>query len=108
MEGESLLIKSKDFELNFIKPCITERKKVLAEVKLRRGFRPEVLCEIMSKSKLAKYTKCSEDLGIARIEWKGKTILVFASGEINIRRAEDKKDALETANFIKDILLSKS
>ncbi|MBU1135205.1 MAG: hypothetical protein KKG13_01660 [Nanoarchaeota archaeon] len=107
MNGESLLVKTKDYELNFIKPCITERKKVLAEVKLRRGFKPEVLCDIMSKSKLAKHTKCSEDLGIARIEWEGKTILVFASGEINIRRADDKEDALKTANFIKDILLGK-
>ncbi|MFH1445356.1 MAG: hypothetical protein ABIF08_02650 [Nanoarchaeota archaeon] len=104
-EGESLLIKSKDYEISFIKPCATTRKKILAEVMLKHGFKPRALCELISKSKIAKYAKCSEDLGVARIEWEGKTIIVFASGEVSIRRADDKKDAIKTANFIKDILL---
>jgi len=109
MKGEeSLLVKSRDYEISFIKPCTSSRKRLLAEVRLRRGFSPRDLCMILEKARIGGTVKCSEDLGVARIEWKGKTVMVFASGEVSIRRAENKKDAIETANFIKDILLPKS
>jgi len=104
-EGESFLVKSADYDINFIKPCVSDRKKFLAEVKLKRKFAPKTLCEILEKSRLAKYTKCSEDLGIARISLGQKNIIIFASGEISIRKANDKKDAIDTANFIKSVLL---
>ena len=103
------------FGITFIRPCVTEAGKVSAETRLApsTGASSELspdfldssrLCWVLNISKVFSRVKCSEKLGIAKMEIDGKTVVVSKGGRINIRTARDKEDALGTTRLVSKAL----
>lgn len=97
--------------VTYIRPCITEAGKVSAEARLmwvpqnvedlRYGFYdPLRLCSILSTTKFFQDVKCSPRLGIGRVHVDDKTVLIYKDGRVNVRKAEDKEDAMHTIRMV--------
>jgi hypothetical protein len=95
-----------DVGMTYIRPCVTEAGKVSAETHLVPGVEDKEssygfldsskLCWLLNLSEVFSSIKCSQNLGIAKMEFAGKTIVVSKAGRINIRTAESEEDALKT------------
>jgi len=97
--------------ITYIHPCISEAGKVTAEARLTSGpegevelkygfYDPVMMCWILSQSGIFNNLKCSPRLGVARVDVDGKTIMVFQDGRINVRKAKDRKDALQAIRLV--------
>jgi len=95
----------------YLRPCVTEAGKISAETHLAPRGREPVdstseffdsarLCWAVNGSQVFNRVKCSEKLGIAKLEINGKTIVVSRSGRINVRRADDEEDALRATRLV--------
>jgi len=96
----------------YIHPCISEAGRVAAETKLTSGpegrvdnlkygfFDPFMMCWALGTSGLYKDVRCSPKLGVARINIDDKTVMVFQDGRINVRKAKDKNDAIQTIRLV--------
>ncbi len=103
VRGETVEIRSKEFSISCVKPCGTEEGKVMAEAKLnipKMGHKR--MFELLRKR--FPRVKQSSDIRAARLEWKGRVAIVFDSGEIYIRKAEDREDAIKIVKLLYDIL----
>lgn len=58
------------------------------------------LCWALNNSQVFSQVKCSEKLGIAKVNLDGKTIVVSKAGRINVRRAENEEDALKATQLV--------
>lgn len=102
--GESItIIRSKGYTLHYIKPCTMEKGKKMAKVRLENP--PKNIFQKLEKQQFDEM-KPFPDLGVAKIRMNGKHIMVFQTGEISIRAAEDERDVLETAELLANILKS--
>ncbi len=103
--GEEIEVKTPEYRINFIRPCLTDRKKKMADAKLLgMGIDPKDMVELLMNCRQFDNVSYSEKLGVARIEWQGKTIMVFNTGEITIRSAESIEDVKNTVERICSIL----
>ncbi len=95
----------------YLRPCITEAGKISAETHLAPAnkesadstpafFDSAKLCWALNSSQTFNRVKCSEKLGIAKVDVNGKTIVISKGGRINVRRAEDEQDALRTTRLV--------
>jgi len=95
----------------YLRPCVTEAGKVSAETHLAPRGRGPVdstseffdsarLCWALNGSQVFNRVKCSEKLGIAKVELNSKTVVVSKSGRINVRRADDEEDALRATRLV--------
>jgi len=103
-----------DVGITYIRPCVTEAGKISAEAHLghrdaERGsstpefFDPAMLCWTLNGSQIFNNVKCSEKLGIAKVEMNGMTIVVSKGGRINVRKANDEDDALKATRLVSKI-----
>ncbi len=101
--------------LTYIHPCVSEAGRVTAESKLSSSpegtvdlkfgfFDPMMICWALNAAGLFTDVRCSANLGVARVNIRDKTVMIFKDGRINVRRARDKKDAIETIRLISRIL----
>ncbi len=104
-KGETVIvIRPSRFRLRYIRPCMTDRQKRMAEVILNTGkMDPCSMCDILSSHFTS--VGCSPELGIARVQEGEKIIMVFDSGKVVIRQARDEEDILMTAERLADIFL---
>ncbi len=97
-----------------IHPC-TEDGKVTLEVQWESEntedqpytydfFSPHDMCEELSDTAHFDLSKCSPELGYAFCESNGKRLHIFKTGRIIMRRAKNKKDAINTINHVASIL----
>jgi len=97
--------------VTYIHPCVSEAGRVAAESKLSSGpegtvdlkfgfFDPMMICWALNAAGLFTDVRCSPNLGVARVNIGDKTVMVSKDGRINVRRARDKKDAVETIRLI--------
>lgn len=95
----------------YLRPCTTEAGKISAETHLSHSseesggstlefFDSARLCWTLNNSKIFNRVKCSEKLGIAKMEINGKTIVISKGGRINVRKAENEEDALRTTLLV--------
>ena len=99
--GESItIIRSKGYIITSIKPCTMEKGKKMAKIRLTKPPK-----DILKRLERAGLGTVHTDLGVARFTMKGKHVMVFESGEISIRAADDDADVLKTAEELADLLL---
>ncbi|GEM_PF-3044649 len=103
VKGETVDIKSKEFTISCVKPCGTEEGKVMAEARLKI---PRVGHGRMFQLLRKRFPRVrqSSDIRAARLEWKGRVAIVFDSGEVYIRKAEDRDDAVRIVRLLYSIL----
>ena len=95
-------VKTRVNQSAFLNPCITDGEKVMAELYLAArevdyGYLDPQFCEYVN---LYFTAKCSQSLGIARIEYENKEILLSQTGKVVVRQAESEEDALETVDLV--------
>lgn len=100
-------VKTRSEGLAVFKPCLTDSQMVMAEIHLASrevnyGYVDPGFCEILPL--YFKSVKCSQTLGIARIEFEEKEILVSQTGKIIIRHAENEKDALRMCDLLSRVI----
>jgi hypothetical protein len=90
-----------------IEPCTTESGMVMAELYLAHreveyGYLDPVACDILPVWTEA--VRCSRQLGIARIEYEQKEILLSTTGKTVIRHAVDEEDITRTGELLSRIV----
>ncbi|MCS4542058.1 MAG: hypothetical protein HY929_07045 [Euryarchaeota archaeon] len=114
MEAKTKVVTEKG--IAYFYPCISEGGKIMAEAIVRlpeykfdtrykyRFFDPSVLCTFLEDNPLFDSVRCSQRLGMAKIDYDEKTIILFQNGKINVRRARDKEDAQETIRLVSKVI----
>jgi TATA-box binding protein (TBP) (component of TFIID and TFIIIB) len=102
-KGEVVTIIKPGYKINFIKPCVTERGKKMAEAFLNvKKLNMDMLFETAKKAFSS--VKYSKELGLIRITFNKKAVLIFDSGKVVIRRAENERDVIETVEKIAGLI----
>jgi TATA-box binding protein (TBP) (component of TFIID and TFIIIB) len=85
-----------------IQPCVTDRKKVMADVQL--GVLLDL--SLLGKNPPKEFTdmRFSEKLGMAKFSYREKEILLFDNGRMRIKRAKNREDVLKTIDEIVNLL----
>ena len=91
-----------------IQPCITDSGMVMAEIYLAPrevdyGYIDPGFCEFLTHSNFES-VKCSQSLGIARIEYEGKEILISQTGKLVVRQAKTEEDAFACCDLMRRII----
>lgn len=81
------------YQIVITKPCTDAPKKFIAESAFGRKFRMDRLCSLV---KSIDGSKCSESLGVAKFEFKDKTLILYRSGRVDLRKITDKEEAQAT------------
>ncbi|MEM3517362.1 MAG: hypothetical protein QW647_06205, partial [Candidatus Bathyarchaeia archaeon] len=97
-------------EIAYIQPCASEKGKVTADIVMSKEekefFNFEVLCLILDLYKIMfAEERCSQALGTAIIKWRGRDIIIFKNGRINIKRALNKEEIEKILDSLIRLLL---
>ncbi|MBU7018080.1 MAG: hypothetical protein HXS44_11275 [Theionarchaea archaeon] len=92
-----------------IQPCITDSEMVMAEIYLAPrevdyGYLDPGFCEFLYVYPDFESVKCSQSLGIARIEHEGKEILISQTGKVIVRQAKTEEDAFACCDLVRRIV----
>lgn len=103
------LLKVRKETVLYVQPCASERGKLMADVELRQATEqfidPPTLCSLLEihRRRFAEL-KCSPNLGVAKLKWKGREISIFKSGKLKIQRALDRDEILRIANSVSRLI----
>lgn len=89
------------YEVVITKPCTDAPGRFIAESTFGRKFNMGRLCELV---KSVDGAKCSESLGVARFDFKDKTLIVYRSGRIDLRKVKDAEEARATMAELEALL----
>jgi hypothetical protein len=104
------LIRVRKEAVMYVQPCVSERGKLMVDIELSK--RPsdhfidsETLCSLLDvhRRRFAEL-KCSRDLGVAKLKWKGKEISIFRNGKLKIQRVIDRDEILRVANSLSRLI----
>lgn len=103
VKGETVAIRTREFSIRCVRPCGTEEGKIMAEARLNI---PKIGHKRMFQLLRSRFPRVrqSSDIKAARLEWKGRVVIVFDTGEVYIRKAEDKEDAVRIVKLLSGIL----
>lgn len=89
------------YNIVITKPCTDAPGRFIAESSFGRKFRMDELCAL---AKSVDGAKCSESLGVARFDYKDKTLILYRSGRIDVRKVKDADDAQATMSELEALL----
>ncbi len=84
------------------RPCIEDPSRYIAECHIGKKVDIGKLCDIL-RSTGAKELKCSVRLGVARFELEGRSVMIYQSGRVDIRRIRNTDEARGVMEQIMDI-----
>jgi ArsR family metal-binding transcriptional regulator len=93
-----------EYEIVITKPCTDAPGRFIAESTFGSKFNMGRLCAIV---KTVDGAKCSESLGVAKLDFKDKTLILYRSGRIDLRKVKDADEARATMAEL-EVLLSKA
>lgn len=102
-------IESYDYNIDLTRPCVDDPNKYIAQSSFRRTLSMIVLCQILQEnliSGLIAQLSCSKKLGVARFDFKDKTIIIYESGKIDIRRSYGVEDARDTMKEVQSMIVN--
>jgi ArsR family metal-binding transcriptional regulator len=79
-------------EIRLSRPCVDDPTRYIAECHLGKRLLMEKLCDILHQTG-AKDLKCSLNLGVARFELEEKSVMLYQSGRVDIRKIRNKEEA---------------
>jgi ArsR family metal-binding transcriptional regulator len=95
------------YEIVITRPCTDAPGRFIAESSFGRRFAMGRLCALAKAIDGAKGfsdLKCSESLGVAKFDYRGRTLILYKSGRIDLRRIVDADDALAVMHDIEERL----
>ncbi|HID60987.1 MAG TPA: hypothetical protein EYP46_03910 [Hadesarchaea archaeon] len=99
------LLKVRKETILYVQPCASERGKLMADIELQqakeRFIDPTALCWLLEthRRRFAEL-KCSPNLGVAKLKWRGREISIFKNGKLKIQRALNREEILRLANSV--------
>ncbi len=98
-------------DIKLSRPCIEDPTRYIAECHLGKRLSMDKLCEVL-RDKNAKELKCSIRLGVARFELEGRSVMIYQSGRVDIRRIRNPDEARELMeqimHMVKDAVIDTS
>lgn len=98
-------------EIRLSRPCVEDPSRYIAECHLGRKLDIEKLCGILRNANVMDL-KCSVKLGVARYELDGRSVMMYQSGRVDIRRIQDTTQAekvmWEITAMVKDAFSGKT
>ena len=88
------------YEIVITRPCTDTPGRFIAESAFGRKFDMGRLCALV---KAIAGAKCSENLGVARLDFKDKTLILYKSGRIDLRKVADEADAQATMAELEEL-----
>lgn len=79
-------------DIRLSRPCIDDPSRYIAECHLGKRLDMEKLCEVL-RCAGAKELKCSVKLGVARFELEGRSVMLYQSGRVDIRKIKNTDEA---------------
>ena len=86
-------------EIRLARPCLEDPSRYIAECHIGKKLDIEKLCEILRKTD-TKELKCSIKLGVARFELGERSVMLYRSGRVDIRRIRSEREACEVMEKI--------
>ncbi len=90
-------------DIRLSRPCIEDPTRYIAECHLGKKVSMEKLCELLHNTE-AKNLKCSVRLGVARFELEGRSVMIYQSGRVDIRRIRNTDEARTVMGQIKEMV----
>ncbi len=88
-------------DIRLSRPCLEDPNRYLAECHLERKLVMDKVCQTLRELR-AKNLRCSVRLGVARFELEGKSVMIYQSGRVDIRRIKN----IDEATHIMEKLIS--
>ncbi len=79
-------------EIRLSRPCVEDPSRYIAECHLGKKLDMEKLCEVLARADIAEL-KCSVRLGVARFLLDGRSVMIYHSGRVDIRRISNTGEA---------------
>jgi ArsR family metal-binding transcriptional regulator len=79
-------------DIRLSRPCVDDPTRYIAECHLGKRLVMEKLCDILRRIG-AKDLKCSLNLGVARFELEEKSVMLYQSGRVDIRKIRNTEEA---------------
>ncbi|MCX9083782.1 MAG: hypothetical protein OIN87_03165 [Candidatus Methanoperedens sp.] len=79
-------------EIRLSRPCVDDPTRYIAECQLGKRLDMEKLCDIL-RGMGAKELKCSLNLGVARFELEERSVMLYKSGRVDIRKIRTTEEA---------------
>ncbi|ADI74659.1 conserved hypothetical protein [Methanohalobium evestigatum Z-7303] len=100
-------VETSDYSIDLTQPCVDDPSKYIAQSRFVKKISMDILCQILQQylnfgsiSQLS----CSEKLGVARFDFMDKTIILYKSGKIDVRRTSGVEDARNTMKNVEDMI----
>lgn len=104
-KGEEITFLGKGYKVNYIKPCLTDKKNKIVEAKLLNlHVSLRRIYNILKKSGLFDKLDISEKIGIVRAYKDSETITIFDAGRITFKKADNEKNVIDTINNLNRLL----
>lgn len=94
-----LLTITPHMEIRLSRPCVEDRSRYIAECHLGKRLVMEKLCDVLRRTGV-KELKCSIRLGVARFELEGRSVMLYQSGRVDIRRIQNTGEARDVLEQI--------
>jgi ArsR family metal-binding transcriptional regulator len=79
-------------DIRLSRPCVDDPTRYIAECHLGKRLVMEKLCDILRQIG-ARDLKCSINLGVARFELEEKSVMLYQSGRVDIRKIRNTEEA---------------
>jgi ArsR family metal-binding transcriptional regulator len=90
-------------DIRLSRPCVDDPKRYIAECHFGKRVVIEKLCEIL-RSFGAKGLKCSVKLGVARFELEERSVMIYSSGRVDIRKIRNTDEGIVVMGQITDMV----
>jgi len=90
-------------DIRLSRPCIDDPTRFIAECHFGKQVFIEKLCELL-RSYGAKGLKCSVKLGVARFELEDRSVMIYSSGRVDIRKIKNTDEASVVMEEITDLV----
>ena len=90
-------------DIRLSRPCVDEPTRYIAECHFGKRVLIEKLCDILNGVG-AKGLKCSVKLGVARFELEDRSVMIYSSGRVDIRKILNTDEAIDVMEKITDLV----
>ena len=86
-------------DIRLSRPCVDDPTRYIAECHLGKRVDIERSCQLL-RGIGAKDLKCSVKLGVARFELEGRSVMIYGSGRVDIRKIQTTDEARDVMGQI--------
>jgi ArsR family metal-binding transcriptional regulator len=90
-------------DIRLSRPCVDDPTRYIAECHFGKRVEIEKLCELLRRAG-AKGLKCSVKLGVARFELEERSVMIYSSGRVDIRKIRNTDEATVVMGQLTDMI----